>query len=409
MIVTRHTLDQGEDYMAQLRPNPPEHIVSVDTNILWFEDKGCVVNPKFDEFWNSYSTTFPMKLIIPAVVRGELLFQQITSALKLLDKANSNIRAVTRITGKQYSHRILKDRVTKEATKRFDKWVQSQGAEVCDTPIDDIDWSKLIDAAIWRRLPFTPDPENPKNEKGFRDALILETMDAICRSYSEEANIAFVCNDFALRKAADYRLSGIEGFSTYESLEDFATFINLTKRNLTERFVKSILSRARDKFFNEKGKKGLFYSDDYFTKLRDEFKARIESPMVPEEVIYGVRGWLNAWTHVGNEQTWIGNPLFEKVAEDNIYYWVSTITFVRLYEREQAIFTDSSGGKERRLLILTIDVHWQASVRADGRFFNCTVVNHKESNYSFEVPTQDKLERYGIQNKDKQAAPEDSQ
>lgn len=397
--------------MAKIkRPSPPEHIVLVDTNILWHEDKEHVVNPAFDEFWKSYSSNFPMKLIIPDVVKGELLFQQTTSVIKLLGKANSNIRDITKITGVEYSHRIQVDRVRKEVAKRFERWLQSKKAKIWSTPIKDIDWDRVINDALWRKLPFTPDPENPKNEKGFRDAMILETVHAICKYYSEEVNIAFICNDFTLREVADDRLGKIEGFSTYESLEDFVAFIELTKRNLTERFVKSILSRARDKFHNEKGQKCLIYSDDFIKKLREEFKSKIETPvdLVGALSLFSqIPGSTQKWNHISTEQVWVTRPLFKKVEEDNIYHWTSKITFVRQYERELGNLADISGTKERRLLILSIDVHWQASVRNDGRFFRCTIVDYKESDYLFKVPTPEELERYGIQKKVEQTTPAD--
>ena len=81
--------------------------------------------------------------------------------------------------------------------------------------------------------------------------MILETVCAVCRFYSTEVNIAFICGDYALREAADSRLGTIESFTTYESLADFTSFIELTRKNLTERFVKSILAKARSKFHSE--------------------------------------------------------------------------------------------------------------------------------------------------------------
>lgn len=393
--------------MAKIKkPSPPEHIVLVDTNILWCGDKGVVVNPAFDEFWDSYSSNFPMKLIVPDVVKGELLFQQTTSATKLLEKANFNIRDITKITGVKYSHRIHVDRVKEEVAKRFERWLQSKKAEIRSTPIKDINWDRVINDALWRKLPFTPDTVNPKNEKGFRDAMILETVHAVCKYYSEEVNIAFICNDYALRKATDDRLGKIDGFSTYESLENFEAFIELTKRNLTERFVKSILYRARDKFHNEKGQKCIVYSDDFYKKLREEFKSKIEVPVDMGGLLSQISGSTQKWNPISSEQVWVTSPLFKEVEEDNIYQWISKITFVRQYERDQGLLAEIiSDTKEKRLLILSIDVHWQALVRNDGRFFNCTVVDHKESGYSFEVATPEELERYGIQKKTERTAP----
>ena len=158
------------------KPSPLEHIVIVDTNILWYKDKSEVVSPEFDQFWDQESGSFPMKLMIPEVVVGELLFQQTSSALKALGKANEEIKRVSSVTGKTYSHQITEERVRNEVKKRMDAWIDGKGAEVRTTPVDDMNWSELITNATWRRPPFTSDQNNPKNEKGFRDALILETV-----------------------------------------------------------------------------------------------------------------------------------------------------------------------------------------------------------------------------------------
>src|SRR6266513_1489877 len=113
-----------------IRPSPPEHLVVVDTNILWTDDKSVVVHPDFDVFWQKYSSIFPMKLILPDIVRGELLFQQVTSASKALEKANLHIREVSRVTGKEYSHRVTFERIKKEIEERFDAWLEAKHGDL---------------------------------------------------------------------------------------------------------------------------------------------------------------------------------------------------------------------------------------------------------------------------------------
>ena len=59
-----------------------------------------MVSPEFDRFRDQESGSFPMKLMIPEVVVGELLFQQTSSALKALGKANEEIKRVKSSTKK---------------------------------------------------------------------------------------------------------------------------------------------------------------------------------------------------------------------------------------------------------------------------------------------------------------------
>lgn len=181
------------------KPSPPEHIVVVDTTILWHDDKTVVVNPEFDGFWDTYSTSFPMKLLIPDVVRGELLFQQRTSATKHLQKANQELQNVFAITKREYSHRVTHDRIAEQVEHRLDSWIEFRSGEVKAVPIGEIDWRQVIRDSIDRSPPFTSDPRHPMSEKGFRDYMILETVCSICRFYSADVNIAFLWGDYTLR------------------------------------------------------------------------------------------------------------------------------------------------------------------------------------------------------------------
>jgi hypothetical protein len=64
---------------------PPIHVLIVDTNVLWLEDKGPAVNLEFDKFWEDYKNLLPMELVIPEVVRDELVVQHCSSGQKLMN------------------------------------------------------------------------------------------------------------------------------------------------------------------------------------------------------------------------------------------------------------------------------------------------------------------------------------
>jgi hypothetical protein len=77
---------------------------------------------------------------------------------------------------------------------------------VIDLP-KDIDWPALIDNAVWRLPPFSPFGTEPKQttEKGFKDALILETLLAFQKD-AQDREIVFVCADALLSDSAISRL-----------------------------------------------------------------------------------------------------------------------------------------------------------------------------------------------------------
>jgi hypothetical protein len=236
-----------------LKGKPLPHVVILDTNILWHKDKTVPVNPDFDVFWREHEQLVDLELMIPEVVRGELLFQQVTSCSKLLEKVTEQISEISSIAAATHKHRITREKITKQVTAKIDKWVKSKNAQVLSIPISAIDWKTLCHSAIWRLRPFMSDPKNPDNEKGFRDALIGETVAHFVANDARDVNIAFLCNDFLLRSSVAERLKGDKRFACYESLTDFSSYIKLTRprrrrRQLRNRTIPRVLLRGESHF-----------------------------------------------------------------------------------------------------------------------------------------------------------------
>ncbi|UCH08250.1 MAG: DUF4935 domain-containing protein, partial [Deltaproteobacteria bacterium] len=175
------------------------HMVIPDTNILWYEDKRKVVNPEFETFWSSHSSNYILELVITEAVKGELLFQQSSSAIRSMKKATDCMDKISKITGKEYRHKITEAKIKNQVEARFDNWLKGKDGRVEPTPADAIDWERLIQDSIWRNPPFEFDPKKEKVEKGFRDALILETVVALCKKERRKHTIAFICDDALLR------------------------------------------------------------------------------------------------------------------------------------------------------------------------------------------------------------------
>src|ERR1700690_368245 len=156
------------------RKSVPKHVVIVDTNIVWHNDKSKTASPEFENFWETHVEQFELELVLPEVVAGELLYRQTTSALNALDKANDSLDKVAAITSRQYSNRITPERVRGHVRARFNSWITDHSARVVKTPCATIDWDEVVGAAIWRKAPFEEAKERG-SEKGFRDHLIMET------------------------------------------------------------------------------------------------------------------------------------------------------------------------------------------------------------------------------------------
>ena len=233
------------------RAPPPHHVVVVDTNILWDKDKKLSVCVAFDEFWTRNSSLIPMELRLPEVVFGELHFQQATSALKALSNITENFTELAGITNSPYSHKCNESTIKGQVRAKLEKWLKGHAGMLSPTPTSKINWASVVESAIWRKPPFSFDPKDTTNEKGFRDAVILETVVHICEAAAVGKTVIFVCNDHLLRTAAESRLKSSKKLLAFESLNDFEAYIHLTQQQFTIAFVKSIQNHARRKFYEK--------------------------------------------------------------------------------------------------------------------------------------------------------------
>src|SRR5712692_2780101 len=116
--------------MSKIQKGKPlPHVMIVDTNILWHKGKGPAVNPDFDTFWGDHKQLVDLELVLPEVVRGELLFQQVTSCCKLLDKINEQVSEISSITAKKHRHRTTNETLRTQVTAKIDKWIKSSDAK----------------------------------------------------------------------------------------------------------------------------------------------------------------------------------------------------------------------------------------------------------------------------------------
>ena len=94
----------------------------------------------------------------------------------------------------------------------------------------DVSWDEIIRRAAFREPPF----ELGTAEKGFRDAVVMETFCQFQKTVqSSSANHAvLVCDDKLLTTAVHDRLHGQAGFSICNTLERLETELNAPEANL---------------------------------------------------------------------------------------------------------------------------------------------------------------------------------
>lgn len=383
--------------MALIKHQKPlPHVLVPDTSFIWHENKGYISDPLFDEFWEKYASDFNFELRLPEIVKGELIFQQVTSAVKSLKRANQSMAEIENVTKRKYSHRVTEARIKGEVQKKLDKWLKAKNGRVVPTPIANIKWEEIIEKAVWRRPPFTYDPQNVDNEKGFRDSLVLETVRYICAQEARDVKVTFLCKDKLLRAAADSCLLSNSKFASYELVEDFRTYLELTKEKLKESFIRGIIKKASEKFFSKGISDTLFYRDKVIEKLKGKYSEYFDNPEKSEGDLSRLMfsGDIQTWEATGPWKNWISRAQFIETDKEGQYIWETPVTCVRQYLGENQ---PGSINRTRRVLILNFHISWRAKVGSDGRFWEYSYVSDKLEKNIFQEPSEEDKKHWELE------------
>lgn len=339
------------------------HDLVIDTNILHTRDKKDVVNPEFESFWENHHSDLELNLKIPYMVFGELLFQQTSTAMKTLTRANEAIERLSEVASVDYGHRITESRIKRDIKKRLDTWVSNKKAEILNTPIEKIDWSRLIDDSIWRKAPFSFDPKKEELEKGFRDSIILETLINHAKE-NEDKPIIFVSGDKLLREAAEARSKKTSRIKVMESLEDVDAYFKLMRENFTETFVDSIIDKASLKFLNHRDNNCIAFKEELSSKLAELAGDLLTNPReVPGLDQDGIDP-DEEWRPINKGQfTRVGKSQFMSLEDGHTFNWKEDVKFNRAFEVESW-----DGDVQQIELEIDYDVRWKSNVSENERF-----------------------------------------
>lgn len=372
----------------------PHHYLIVDTNVLWCHDKSNVLSPEFLEFWNEYSQEFDLDLMVPEVVKNEILYQQTTSSLRKLERINDSFKTLSSYTDVDYSHRVSEPRVKRDIQQRLDKCFSKLKAKIVPTPITIIDWAKLIHSAVWRKAPFT---EEKDTEKGFRDSLVLECTKHFCIDLPMN-EVAFISADRLLRETAADTLLDHSGFTAYESLDEFGAYLNLRKEELTDEFVKNIARKARRKFFDSKKGDGFLVQEDLINKIKTEYAVefkKLEQTKSLGLLAQNISG--DNWKPASKEKIWVSSARYEKLEGKNTFFWKSGVTFVQLFEYnfgDKPIFLSPRGTQKiRRIHFIII---WKTNIGNTGRFQNMKIETISLQENAIIEPTHKLIDDYQL-------------
>jgi hypothetical protein len=230
-------------------PKPRKHRapslrVVLDTSALFTATASTFLRREVSELITEAERTSSLAIswYVPSVVRHERHFQMLMEARKYLP----TIEKLERLLGHNLNitDHILELRV-KEAV---DSQVKELNLIVLEFDPKSVDWVQLSEDAVFRRPPFQPG----EKEKGFRDALILESFVQLVQASpttSVAARMILVSGDGLLREAAQARTSRFANVYVLDSVDALKGLINTLDSTADEGFIALLQEQAGKIFF----------------------------------------------------------------------------------------------------------------------------------------------------------------
>lgn len=221
--------------------------------------------------------------------------------------------------------------------------------------------------------------------------------------------MAFVSGDKLVREAVQSRLD--DRCTCYETIEEFETFLKLSEEELTNEFVRAILTRARKKFHSEKNPECLLYRDELISKIKDEFSVKLLPPLAnlpTPGLLSSAFTTTSRWEPITSERVWIRAPQFVSLEGQNEYHWTSRVIFIQLFKYEGSRTGGLLGGYtepgDEKFRKVEFPVNWKSRVARNGSFRSLEFEDFGESETIFEPITDADRGHYGIEREERESS-----
>jgi hypothetical protein len=242
----------------------------LDTNAIFTGTASDLLRREVDELIRASTVhgDLNVRWYLPEIVRHERQFQMLSRGLQLLP----SIEKLERVLG--HSLAITTDIVEARVKETVERQIQERELQVQSLDTARVDWPRVALDSAYRRPPF----DSGETEKGFRDALVLETFVQIVEASPKTpklCRVILLTADKLLAQAAETRTSDRANTKVFGSLEELKGFINTLAAEVDEAFVNAVTPTANSYFFTENDKDTLIFKGEAIEQIRTKFAARL--------------------------------------------------------------------------------------------------------------------------------------
>jgi len=377
---------------------PQSFLVVVDTNAFFSRDPAQIASDGFTAAWSECLKFGKLRLALPEIVKGERIYQMFRAAQNFRESAERNVELVAKVTASITVRLPGFTKIRQAVENRFDDWVTAMGIEIIPVPYSRINWPRVVNDAIWRVSPFIPPNEDKDVEKGFRDCLIVETLDELVQSNRGE-QIVFITKDRLLREATIARFQP-KRFAAYEDLSAFHAYLKLTHEQaekVQNAIIQKIIQKAPSVFYTPDNSQCVYTKFNLGSRILQEFSAQLNvlAQLESENTNTDFEGFVP----FSDEKIFIDSTEYEGSPSEATWGWKTRLRFVRVF-RPQALGTMASTESPRKdtweriselfavdeiVRLAPFDVHWTARCDVQGNFSQLKVAGLTPLPHSQEI------------------------
>lgn len=236
-----------------------------DTNAIWTGGESYLLRQEIADLVGTTREDVHLEIawILPEVVLHERLHQMFREAIALLP----SLARLEKVIGHPLN--ITEAVVFQRISESVERQIAEHKLVIQQASYANVDWQRLVGDAVNRRPPF-----ELKSEKGFRDAIIVETFLQLVEASPDQpqrCRIVLLTNDALLTRAAKGRLDGRNNVQVFGSVDELKGLINTLISTVPEDYVAKMQVRAKEYFVKSQNPDKGFYFD---MKVRDAVETK---------------------------------------------------------------------------------------------------------------------------------------
>lgn len=369
------------------KPDKIKVSVFLDTNFLFTTNKRDYFSRFFFSLLQSHVDTIDLEIVFPEVTLEEIkyqVFKEASQSLASLKKSSKYLNDLLDLECDLKDHTEAK--LLELISKKYSSLQAKHNITVIPTPFAKINLSEIQEMSLRREGVFSPirasvdGVEQEVGEKGFRDYLILKTVESALEDrkadpVNSKRNVFILTRDVLLLRALQDCVNELKIDAVlFDDQKKFQNHIAGIANDIELDWLNGILPIASQLFFDKDAKQGLWF---------DLVKAELSKKYQREIDDLSPNGLLISKSSVFDSSVYsIGKARFLSRGGDS-YTWVTEVKLEKKFKSEStwlsvySAYHQSPAKEPTRLesAYLNFEVKWTSKVNNEAVFDELTLVD----------------------------------